>query len=590
MRRGIGGLRRTLVAAIGTAIGALILAVMLLEEPLVQHRLTELASESLNDAIDTVHERMEGGADAREAAFATAAELGVSIKVYQSGMLRADSSRPDRLHEERFDEEPSGRVEPEGDGHMLIGVRDGVVVRAWRQQADLQRVHATVRELLVIGGAMALLVAISLTIVLGRALVEPARELTEVADALARGDLTARAMSERDDELGAIGRALDRMADQLAERIGRLRSEQDRLRTVLNSMVEAVFVTDSLGRIEQTNFALDALVGGDSVGRTPLEALGSEALHEAVRVARRGKAQEVELQISSEQGRRTLRAVLASLPDQAGVVAVLHDLTQLAEAARIRRDFVANASHELRTPLTAIRGFAETLRDGALDDREAAQRFVEVILKHALRLQALADDLTALARAEAVGSPSDLTSVDVARVAREAIQGLAKLAESQETRLALDLSEGLFAMANPRSLDQVLVNLIDNALKYSPADATVTVRAKRVSGFGLDAVAQVPGQGEAIVVEVHNTGPGIDPKHLTRIFERFYRVDTGRSREVGGTGLGLAIVKHLCTGMGAAISVKSPPGKGVTFTIRLRASPDATEADEADEADETDEA
>ncbi len=234
MRRGIGGLRRTLVAAIGTAIGALILAVMLLEEPLVQHRLTELASESLNQAIDTVHERMEGGADAREAAFTTAAELGVSIKIYQSGMLRADSSRPDRLDEERFDEEPSGRVEPEGDGYALIGARGGVIVRAWRQQADLQRVHATVRELLLIGGAMALLVAISLTIVLGRALVEPARELTEVADALARGDLTARAMSERDDELGAIGRALERMAEQWAERIGRLRCEQDRLGTGVN--------------------------------------------------------------------------------------------------------------------------------------------------------------------------------------------------------------------------------------------------------------------------------------------------------------------------------------------------------------------
>lgn len=582
MTRGIGGLRRSLVGAIGTAIGALILALMLLEDPLVQYRLRELAKQTLQAAIDATADALDDGEEAERAARTTAARFGCRIQIFAADGAPVADSASAQLEDTHLSEaEPGVAIRVEG-GHRMSGRHDGgLIVQAWRPAGDVDRLHATVRELLVIGGVMALLVAIALTIVLGRALVEPARELTEVADALAAGDLSARAESDRDDELGAIGRALDRMAEQLVERIERLRAEQDRLRTVLNSMVEAVFVTDSLGRIEQTNDALDALVGSDASGKTPLEAIGNEALHEAVRRARRGGAQDVEIRIERPEETLTLRAVVASLPEDAGVVAVLHDVSALAEAARIRRDFVANASHELRTPLTAIRGFAETLRDGAIDDPEASRRFLDVIMRHALRLQALAEDMTALARAEAVGADPTLAPVDVEKAVRDAAHGLERHAEALDTTLTLELEEDLFALANPRSLDQVLVNLIDNAVKYSPPGATVTVRTRRVSGFGLDSVTQAPGKGDAAVIEVHNTGTGIAREHLARIFERFYRVDTGRSREVGGTGLGLAIVKHLCTSMKGSVTASSPEGGGVLFTVRLRAADHAPASDDA---------
>ncbi len=563
-----GGLRRSLVGTVVTAIGTLILALLLLEDPLVEHRVTQLAQETVQSSIAAVETQLGAGLPPDRVADLVGAETGTRVTILSGDRVVGDTgldgdelhdAARDVVHREAYEAFLEGRATPRrvSGKHVAFARHGELVIQVVRSTALSDRVHATVRELLVLGGLMAVLIAILLTLVLGRMLIEPARELTRTADALAAGDLTARTRSDRDDELGAIGRALDRMADQLVDRLDTLRSEQDRLRTILNSMVEAVFVTDSLGRIVATNEALDQLVERDVRGRTAMEAIRSPELHEAVRAARKGEARHVEFEIKLDDVVRAFSGHVAPLQEGAGVVAVLHDVSRLRETDRLRRDFVANASHELRTPLTAIRGFAETLRDGAIDDPSAARRFLDVILRHTLRLQALVGDLTALSRAESPDQTLELEPVDVAAATVEVVRGLQSKAEQRHVQLIFEPpDEALLVEANGRALDQVLINLVDNAIKYTPEGTSVRVRTKATRS--------------AVMLEVNNPGPPIAPQHLERVFERFYRVDEGRSRDVGGTGLGLSIVKHLCMQMGAEVRARSTAEEGTTFSVHLR--------------------
>lgn len=558
-----GGLRRSLVSAIVTAIGALVLVLLLLEDPLVEYRLRQLAQELLSDAATQVLEAEGGERSYQEAASRVGSEVGCSLAVIRDEHIIAHSAYPSPVGDEGIFDEALSEFQVNGTSHAellaqhVYFARDGdVIVQASLPTTFSTSVRASVRELVIIGGIMAALVAVFLTYVLGRTLVEPARELTRVADALASGDLSARTESNRDDELGQIGRALDRMADLLDDRISNLRGEQDRLRTVLDAMVEAVFVTDPLGRITETNAAFEILAGKEAIGKTSSEVFGHSHLHEAVRAARHQDANQVEFEFEDRGHRYYLTAEVARLPDETGVVVVLHDVSGLRHADRVRRDFVANASHELRTPLTAIRGFAETLRDGAIDDPEAATRFLDVILRHTRRLDALVGDLSALSKAESPEHNLAMERVDVEKAVSEVMRGLTSKAEERNIQLLyMPTGEPVTAWASHRGLDQVLVNLVDNAIKYAPEGSAVNVTVN------VDV---------NVKVGVHNPGPGIAAVHHGRLFERFYRVDEGRSRDVGGTGLGLAIVKHLCTQMGATVGVKSAPSQGATFTVSLQ--------------------
>ena len=557
-----GGLRRSLISAIVTAIGALVLVLLLLEDPLVQFRLRTIVQDLLGDAIvEVVDEHAESG-DWQGATQSAAATNGVRVSVIQDGRTIADSAGTleESIERDAYETFLAGGTDHvhRADLHLRFERIDAeTIIQAQMPTHVTSRIRQSVRELVIVSGIMAGLVALFLTLVLSRTLIEPAQDLTRVAGALASGDLSARTRSEREDELGEIGRGLDRMADQLEDRINTLRGEQNRLRTVLNAMVEAVFVADPLGRIRQTNAAFDRLVQDDVVGRTAEEVLGSHQLHEAVRAARRRNSAKVELPFERDGEEHHLSAEIAPLPDETGVVVVLHDVTTLQRADRIRRDFVANASHELRTPLTAIRGFAETLKDGAIHDPVAAERFIDVILRHTHRLDALVSDLAALSRAESPSQALEMEPVDVQAAIGEVLQGLTAKADERSVQLIMRPASGdVRAWASQRGLDQVLVNLVDNALKYTPEGSSVHVEASR--------------EEDGVRISVHNPGPGIPAKHHSRLFERFYRVDEGRSREVGGTGLGLAIVKHLCTQMSATVAVKSAPGQGSTFTVLLR--------------------
>jgi two-component system phosphate regulon sensor histidine kinase PhoR len=407
-----------------------------------------------------------------------------------------------------------------------------------------------------VGVAIALLVGELLT----RAIGGPLREMTEASEALRGGDLSMRVRSRGTDELGALGNAIDGMADQLVERFDEARREEGRLRTILDSMSEAVFVTDAEGAIVLTNAALTRLAGGRVEGRTAIEAIRSPELHAAVRRAiTKGVGAEVELELVTQRAGRSIRAQVAPLPKRQGVVAVLHDVTELKRADAVRRDFVANASHELRTPLTSIRGFAETLLDGALADERTAQRFVGHIGENARRLERLVEDLLELSRAESPESKLELVRVDASALAAEVVGGAEQRALEKRVALALEV-EPAAASADRRALDQILLNLVDNAIKYTGEGGHVTVRVKE---------ERVKGRDQRVVIEVEDDGPGIPAAHLDRIFERFYRVDKGRSRDQGGTGLGLSIVKHLVQRMGGEVSVESRVGHGSVFRVSL---------------------
>jgi two-component system phosphate regulon sensor histidine kinase PhoR len=354
-----------------------------------------------------------------------------------------------------------------------------------------------------------------------------------------------------------LGRAIDALAERLSASEESKHRREDRLRTILDAMAEAVMVTDADGRITLTNKVLAELVGFSAEGKTATEAIRHPDLRQAIEDAQLGLPQQLEISIGGATGAdgRVLRASVSPLQNHRGVVTVFHDVTAERAAERVRRDFVANAGHELRTPLTAIRGFAETLRDGGIDDPTAAREFLDVILRHTKRLQSLVDDLADLSRFEGAGLELELKPVLAGELVDEVVRGLEAQSKAKQLSVTLTgLADAPAVITDERALEQVLVNLVDNAIKYTPEGGEVRIR--------------VLAEEEALLIEVSNSGPGIPAKHLPRVFERFYRVDAGRSRELGGTGLGLSIVKHLVVKLGGQIRVQSEGG-WTSFALRL---------------------
>jgi len=408
------------------------------------------------------------------------------------------------------------------------------------------------------------------TFALGLRLIRrPVRLVTRAALSMAEGNLDERAPVLGDGEIGKLGAALNRLAGKLSGSIADLRSERDLLARILDGMVEGVLLLDADERIVLANRALRAmtLLGESAIGKPVLEALRSAGLKEALDAANQSQEAVVrEIDIGGLLPRRVLVRVsrlgsrnggTPARRDERGVIAVFHDVTDLRRLETIRTDFVANVSHELRTPVTAISTAAETLLAGALDDKTDAAEFVDVIDRNAQRLRQLVDDLLDLAKLEEKNFRLVLLDQDILPITAQVAKLLEEAARRRGVTLELPKNTGpLKAKVDRKGLEQVLTNLLDNAIKYAGEGAKVRVEAR-----------QLATQLEIVVTD---DGAGIPPAHLGRIFERFYRVDAGRSRELGGTGLGLAIVKHLVELMGGTIGVESELGKGTRFTIQLQ--------------------
>jgi two-component system phosphate regulon sensor histidine kinase PhoR len=385
-------------------------------------------------------------------------------------------------------------------------------------------------------------------------------EIRRFAEALAAGDLSRRLRWRR-----RPGRefadALDAMAEAVSARIAEANSEKEQLLAVLAGMVEGVLVVGAAGKIVLANPRLRQMFSawGEVEGRTPLEVIRNAGVDDALRSA--AATQElvsVEVQAGGAEERTILVNAVAfpTTGPRLGTVAVFHDVSELRRLESLRSDFVANVSHELKTPLTAVRGFAETLLSGSVPPQDV-EKYLGVILKHAERLGSLIDDLLELSRIESRKQPLQFTSVDVGRVAVGVTTGMEPLLRSKalSVKLVEQAEPPAEARADRRAVEQVLTNLLDNAAKYTNAGGHIEV--------------QVTAAGDRIAVEVRDDGIGIPERDLPRIFERFYRVEKARSRDLGGTGLGLSIVKHLVQAMDGEIFVQSELGRGTTFRFTL---------------------
>lgn len=405
---------------------------------------------------------------------------------------------------------------------------------------------------------LAFLVALVLAAALSAPLAGPLRDMMDSAHRFAAGDLSARTRIARHDEIGELARILDRSADQLQSRLTELAGERARTETILSAIDSGLLAVDHRGTVILANESLRrSLDLPDPVGRHYVEVIRHPEVGRAIEgVLRSGAAQAAEIRV--HHLRRVYALHAGSFPGQEGTphgaVLTFLDVTERRRVDEVRRDFVANASHELRTPLTSIRGFVEALEDGGIEDRPTAQRFLGKIRVHADRMAALVSDLLELSRLESGERTPQWQMVAPEDLVDDVVGGLSALAAAKRIDLTADVRAPAFETDRER-LRGVLENLIENALKYTPAGGHVSVAARA--------------EGDVVQFDVTDDGPGIAAEHLPRIFERFYRVDKARSRELGGTGLGLSIVKHLAESLEGAVSVTSTPGQGSRFTVRL---------------------
>lgn len=365
------------------------------------------------------------------------------------------------------------------------------------------------------------------------------------------------------DQLEALDRSLLRMAGQTRVLVERAKIEAARREAILASMAEGVLAVDDHLRVTFCNQALARLTGTRTpVSGVPLmELVRDTALQETLsEVMRTGQPAKQSLQIPAGGGRsfELLAAPLVSggkPGDKQGAIAILHDITDLERLENVRKDFVANVSHEFRTPLAAIAGYSETLLDGAIDDKNNNRRFLEIIRSNAIRLNSIAADLLTLSELQTREPVLNSEHVPLAEAIDSALSTIAAEASLRGVKVERGPVDNLVILGSRYRLEQALVNLLANAVKFNKVDGTVRVETKR--------------NGTSVGIMVSDTGVGIPSRDLPRIFERFYRVDKARSRQVGGTGLGLSIVKHIVERMNGAVSATSQLGKGSVFTITL---------------------
>ncbi len=452
------------------------------------------------------------------------------------------------------------RSETVGRDMLYVAVPGGP--GAIRVAADLRQVDAIVRraQAAVAGAALlALLVGGVLALVAGRSIARPLTQITLAARAIAAGSPPRFPRSGVPD-IDALVQALRQMHRQLADRFEELRREQAETAALVESMVEGVIAADERGRVVTANPAARRLLGYDPLDPLPdlAELFRVKAAREVVGSVLEGSAvQDREVDLDG-------RAVLLNarpLP-AGGAVLVMHDLTELRRLEAVRRDFVANVSHELKTPLTSISGYAETLL-GELPDQETTRRFLGTILANARRMQRLVDDLLDLSRIESGHWQPSPTEIDVAAAARDSwAEVSAARPESAGVEFRSEVAPGAEKLcADHDAVRQVLTNLMENSLRHTSAGGSIAFVAYR--------------EEDGVAIAVRDTGTGITHEHLPRIFERFYRADTSRSREEGGTGLGLAIVKHLVEAHGGRVRAESERGRGTTVTCWFPARAEA---------------
>jgi two-component system phosphate regulon sensor histidine kinase PhoR len=448
---------------------------------------------------------------------------------------------------------------------------DLAVLRLAEPLALIRSLNASLMQQSLLAAAVALLLIVPLAFWVTRPEVERTLELERVAARLGAGEERERAREQPADELGRLGRALNLMAGELRQRLNALERERDERERILAHMSDGVALIDAADRVVHANQSLATILGAPlppAAGTQFQEFARSPELSELLRAARElGQPVDLDLRLWTPQQRR-VRVTATRLPggEAGSVIVVLRDLTEVELLNQVRQDFVANVSHELKTPLTSVRGYAETLLDGGLEDAEHREGFVRIIRDQATRLGSLVDDLLSLAELERPDTRLRVEPFDLRDAVQRQMTTLTGSAERAGLEMQLEPGPSVSVVADRLRIDQVIANLLDNALKYTERGSV------RIRVGALAAQAWC---------EVQDTGPGIPAADLPRIFERFYRVDKARSRGKGGTGLGLSIVKHILALHGGSITATSVPGEGSTFRFELPPPPPGVADDAA---------
>ncbi|MCF8721563.1 two-component system histidine kinase PnpS [Nitrospina gracilis] len=445
---------------------------------------------------------------------------------------------------------------------------DGKVTGVVRTALPLTLIHETLAGItykIALAGLVIALIATPISLFVSRRISRPLLAMKEHAERFASGDLRSRIHVEGPQDIDNLADALNTMAAQLDDRIRTITAQRNEQEAILASMVEGVIAVDSDEAIISINQSaarfLEVRVE-DAQGRSVPEVFRHSQVQQFIRKALKSREPvESDLVLDRPDDERYLQAVGTVLKDAGdatiGAVIVLNDVTRLRRLENMRRDFVANVSHELRTPITSIKGFVETLLNGALNEPENAERFLQIVAKQADRLNAIIDDLLSLSRIEQDSEKEGIViqETGLRALLETAIQQCNARALEKNIGIEIDCDPALKVALNPPLMEQAVVNLVDNAIKYSGDNTVIRVIA---------ATAR-----QQVVVSVKDQGRGIEREHLPRLFERFYRVDKARSRQMGGTGLGLAIVKHIAQAHGGKVSVQSTVGQGSVFHIHL---------------------
>ena len=398
--------------------------------------------------------------------------------------------------------------------------------------------------------------------------ISPIQEIEAFTDKIRKGDVSGMLMIDSRDEIGQLSKNINDMVAELQEKIRVANEEKWKLRAAFASMAEGVMVLDSQNRIEGLNKGMAEMIGreyDDIVGKTPMEAFRNIALQDALnRFRQAGEIVLEEITLGDENPMilDVNISAVKSLPGQdPKTMIVFHNVTRLKKLEQVRADFVANVTHEIKTPLTAIIGFVETLQQGAIDDRAKAQKFLLTIHENAQRLNRLVDDLLTLSSIELGETELHLEGLALEDVFETALTLISPRAALKNVRIQRDVQPGLpMVRADRDRLVQILVNVLDNAVKFTPEGGSVSITA----------APQVQG---SVVIKITDTGIGISKSELPRLGERFYRIDKTRSREMGGTGLGLSIVKHLMKAHEGSMEIESTLGKGTTVSLHFPVSP-----------------
>jgi two-component system phosphate regulon sensor histidine kinase PhoR len=502
--------------------------------------------------------------------------LGLRVAIFDhTGSLLGDSADPQgkasdgRVFPEVRQALKTGRSVPaayrDDDLHAAVPVvREGRILGAIYLSMDLEEVNRSLSQVWV-SLALGLIIAYAISGFAGSRIAggvtKPLEEIIQVAVDIAQKRFHRRVQTTGQDEVARLGQAINRMAHSLQNQVETIRRSERRLNSVIETMESGLLMVDPTGRVSLANRAFERMFGipaTDLVGQSfqrltypyDLAVLVTECAESGMRLRK-----EIHLYYPEE---RMLQAHLSPMwveKNGVGVVAVFHDLTAIRRLEQLRKDFVANVSHELKTPVTSIRGFAETLLDGAMEDPDALREFLGIILDESLRLERLVGDLLDLSRIESKQLRIRLERVPVDELILSAVKTLEDRIRTKGQTLSVEIPETFMVDVDVDRVRQIILNLLSNAMAYTPEKGAIRIRAERESTGWL--------------LQVSDTGIGIPTKDLPRIFERFYRVDKARSRDSGGTGLGLAIVKHLVEAHRGEIDVKSQVGKGTTFTIRF---------------------